>query len=287
MERRPTYKQLEQQLEDALKQAQEADELKSAFLANMSHEVRTPMNAIIGSSQLLSNDDLSKAERNEFLDMITTGGRELLDLIDRILEMSELESRQAKMNESELELEVLFLELYAKYELKISEEMKNIGLSFSQEIPEISIFTDPEKLLKLLCYLLDNAVQYTQNGTIEFGWVVQDYDYLLFYVKDTGPGIRLKDQKNIFQKFRQIDNTYTREFSGVGLGLSLSKETVKLLGGRLYIDSNPGEGSIFYFTLPLKYSETNDTLKKQIENVLKRSYINKYSLKNISKNIAI
>ncbi|MFA8433927.1 MAG: sensor histidine kinase [Marinifilaceae bacterium] len=287
MEKRPTYKELERQLKDALHRAQEAEELKNAFLANMSHEIRTPMNAIIGASELLRDQNLTVAERNEFANILSTSSRELLELFNRIIELSEMESGQCKLNEAELDLQILFLKLYSKYEVRIKEEKKNITLSYTQQIPDISFFTDSDKLNKVLSHLLDNAVKYTTNGNIEFGCNLQDHNNLLFYVKDTGPGISIKEQENIFQKFRQIDNSYTREYSGAGLGLSLSKETVKILGGRLYIDSIPGEGSIFYFTLPLKYSETNNTLKEKIENTLKRSFINKYSLENLSKNIAI
>ena len=287
MERRPTYKQLEKQLKEAKEKAAKAEELKNAFLANMSHEIRTPMNAIVGASELLRDDTLSKDERNEFTKILTSSSKELLDLFNRILELSQLESGAMEYNESEIEIHNLFNKLYSIYAQKINEAKKNLVLNFTEDLKEIKIFTDLEKLTKVLSYLLENAVKFTEEGEIDFGCAIQDRQTMLFYVKDTGPGISKTEQQKIFKKFTQVDNSYTRIHSGAGLGLSLCKEIVGFLGGRLYIDSNLGEGSIFYFTIPLKFTESNVVLKEKIEAILKKNINDIYSLSSTRKNIAI
>lgn len=287
MERRPTYKELERQLKDAKEKATKAEELKNAFLSNMSHEIRTPMNAIVGASELLRDDSLSKEERNEFTQILGSSSKELLDLFNRILELSQLESGSLEFNESEVTIHTLLLKLYTIFSQKISETRKDLVLNFTEDLQEIILFTDLDRLTKVLSYLLENAIKFTDKGEIDFGCAIQDRQNILFYVKDTGPGISKTEQQMIFNKFTQVDNSYTRIHSGAGLGLSLCKEIVNFLGGKLYIDSNPGDGSIFYFTIPLKISESNIILKEKIETILKRNINDCYSLSNSRKNIAI
>jgi signal transduction histidine kinase len=287
MEKRPTYKELEQLLKKEKAKTAKAEVLKNSFLANMSHEIRTPMNAIIGASELLRDDSLSKNERNEFTNILNSSSKELLDLLNRILELSQLESGSMNFQESELSIHTLFIHLYSIFGQKISESQKNIILNFTEDLQEIKIFSDLEKLTKVLSYLLENAVKFTKKGEIDFGCAIQDRNNILFYVKDTGPGINKAEQEKIFKKFTQVDNSYTRIHSGAGLGLSLCKEIVSFLGGKLFIDSYPGQGSIFYFTIPLKYSESNVALKEKIEAILKLNINDIYSLSTIKKNIAI
>ncbi|BAX80184.1 sensor histidine kinase [Labilibaculum antarcticum] len=287
MEKRPTYKELEQLLAEEKAKTAKAEELKNSFLANMSHEIRTPMNAIIGASELLRDDSLSKIERNEFTCILNSSSKELLDLFNRILELSQLESGSMNFHESELSIHSLFIQLYSIFGQNISESQKNLILNFTEDVQEIKIFTDLDKLTKVLTYLLENAVKFTDKGEIDFGCAIQDRNNILFYVKDTGPGISVEEQKTIFKKFTQVDNSYTRIYSGAGLGLSLCKEIVNLLGGKLFIDSHLGQGSIFYFTIPLKFSESNILLKEKIEAILKLNINDIYSLSTIKKNIAI
>ncbi|WP_372755171.1 sensor histidine kinase [Labilibaculum sp.] len=287
MEKRPTYKELEQLLKKEKEKSARSEELKNSFLSNMSHEIRTPMNAIIGASELLRNDSLSPEERNEFTKILNSSSKELLGLFNRIMELSQLESGSLEFHESELSVHDLFLKLYSKYTQKINETQKNLILNFTEDFEEIKIFTDLEKLSKVLSYLLDNAVKFTENGEIDFGCAIQDRNNILFYVKDTGPGINKEEQEKIFQKFTQVDNSYTRIYSGAGLGLSLSKEIVNLLGGKLYIDSQAKQGCIFYFTIPFKFSESDSLLKEKIETVLKYNMTEIYSLSVIKKKIAI
>ncbi|WP_320020272.1 ATP-binding protein [Labilibaculum manganireducens] len=287
MERRPTYKELEQLLKEEKAKTAKAEVLKNSFLANMSHEIRTPMNAIIGASELLRDDSLSKIERNEFTNILNTSSKELLDLFNRILELSQLESGSMNFQESEISVHALFIQLYSIFEQNITDSQKNLILNFTEDLQEIKIFTDLDKLKKVLSYLLENAVKFTEKGDIDFGCAIQDRNNILFYVKDTGPGINETEQEQIFKKFTQVDNSYTRIYSGAGLGLSLCKEIVNFLGGKLFIDSHLGQGSIFYFTIPLKYSESNIILKEKIEAILKLNINDIYSFSTIKKNIAI
>jgi signal transduction histidine kinase len=287
MEKRPTYKELEELLEKEKEKTAQAIKLKNSFLSNISHEIRTPMNAIIGASELLRDRSLSSEERNEFTQILNYSSKELLDLFNRILELSQLESKSMDFHESELSVHDLFLNLHSKYIQSIYSSNKSILLAFTEDIEEIKIFTDLDKLSKVLSYLLENAVKFTEKGKIDFGYALQDKNNILFYVKDTGPGICKSEQEKVFQKFTQVDNSYTRIYSGAGLGLSLSKEIVKLLGGKLYIDSQVNQGCTFYFTIPLKFSKTNKQLKEKIETVLKYNINEIFSLSLIKKNIAI
>lgn len=284
MERRPTYKELENQLK---KEKAKIEKLKNSFLANMSHEIRTPMNAIIGASELLRDHSLSKDERNEFTQILNTSSKDLLQFFNRILELSQLESQVIEFQESEIGIHDLFIKLYSIFGKKINELHKNLILNFAEDIQELSIFTDMDKLTKVLSYLLENAVKFTEVGKIDFGCAIQDVNNLIFYVKDTGPGISIEEQKQIFNKFTQVDNSYTRVYSGAGLGLCLCKEHIELLGGKLFIDSHPGQGSLFYFTIPLKYPESNIVLKEKLKTILKRNINNIYSSFSINENIAI
>jgi len=287
MEKRPTYKQLERLLKEASEKVKKTEELKNSFLANMSHEIRTPMNAIVGASELLRDDSLSKEERNEFTKILSSSSKELLDLFNRILELSQLESGALEYTESEVDTHTLLIKLYTIFEQKVGASQKYINLKFTEDLPDIKIFTDSAKLLKLLSYLLDNAVKFTEKGDIDYGFAIQDRYTLLFYVKDTGPGISKAQQETIFKKFTQVDNSYTRIHSGAGLGLCLCKELATVLGGNLHIDSEIGQGSIFYFTIPLKLSETNVILTEKLEIILKNNINNIYSSSNSDENIAI
>lgn len=285
MEKNPTYKELQEQLEEAKTQLEQAEQLKNSFLSNMSHEIRTPMNAVVGASELLKDDSLSKEERNEFTKILSSSSKELLDLFNRILELSQLESGAVKLMESEIEIRTLFEKLHILFSQKIYDSKKNIILNYYQDLQEIKIFSDHDKLLKILSYLLDNAVKFTDKGEIDFGCAILDSDNIIFYVKDTGPGIAEEESEKIFKKFTQIDNSYTRVHSGAGLGLSLCKGLINTLNGKIHIDSKIGDGSIFYFTIPLKISESNIVIKEKIEAILKENSTEIYCLSK--NNIAI
>ena len=238
----------------AKEKAEESDRLKTAFLANMSHEIRTPMNAIIGFSDLLSEDDLSKEDKEDFISKIKNAGRSLMTLINDIIDIAKIEAGQLKMSESACDINQILSDLLGTFE-----EMKNVsgkkGISLNLVLPEVNIhvvtLTDPMRLQQIFYNLLSNALKFTEFGNIEFGYTFQD-NTLSFFVKDSGIGILRSKQKLLFQRFSQLDPSTTRKYGGTGLGLAISKNLVDLLGGSIGMESNPGKGSTFYFSIPYK-----------------------------------
>ncbi|MGV8962742.1 MAG: ATP-binding protein [Candidatus Saccharimonadaceae bacterium] len=238
----------------AKEKAEESDRLKTAFLANMSHEIRTPMNAIIGFSDLLAEDDLTPEDKIDFISKIKNSGRSLMALINDIIDIAKIESGQLKVLDSACDINNLLTDLLGTFQ-----ELKNIsgknGISLNLILPEdkgkLLIITDPMRLQQILTNLLSNAMKFTEFGSIDFGYTLQD-ESLSFFVKDSGIGILRSKQKLLFQRFSQLDPSTTRKYGGTGLGLAISKNLVDLLGGTIGIESNPGKGSLFYFTIPFK-----------------------------------
>jgi len=240
--------------------AEESDRLKTEFLNNMSHEVRTPMNGIIGFSQLLDIPDLSEQSRKQYINTIQQSSNQLLSIIDNIIEISKLGTKQVKVVEHKINLNKLLSGLLDIFEIKAKD--KNVRLKLHNELPdeESDILIDEIKLYKILSNLLENAMKFTEYGSVEFGYVIlqpgieQPFEErkIRFFVKDTGIGIEKEKQEFIFDKFSQIDSKLTRQFGGLGLGLSIAKENTELLGGRIALDSNLGMGSTFNLTLPYK-----------------------------------
>jgi PAS domain S-box-containing protein len=257
-------KKAEIELKEALKKAREADKLKSAFLANMSHEIRTPLNGIIGFTELLKRkkDDEKKVEL--FLDIILKSGNTLLNLINDIIDLAKIEAGQININKTTFNLNLFLKEIYT-----IFDERKNIIQDYKQnielilELPENSdhiIFeTDAERLKQIFYNLINNAFKFTYKGKISFGYAFAT-DIIKFYVSDTGIGIPKNQINNIFERFSQILPKGLREEKGTGLGLAITKGLVEKLGGKIWVESAFGKGSIFYFNLPLTKSE-NVTLK--------------------------
>lgn len=252
-------RQAEDRLREAKEKAEESDRLKTAFLANMSHEIRTPMNGIIGFSNLLRNPDLTDAERNEFLNHITSCGNTLLTLIDDIIDISKIEAGQIKIRITESNINNILDELYDSFEASKQKDgklnvklYKKTGLEDSKSI----ILTDPFRLRQIISNLIGNAMKFTMEGFIQFGYILDENDNLVFYVKDTGIGIPKDKQQIIFERFGQVlDTNFFINQKGTGLGLAISNNLVKLLGGKMWVESKPGEGSTFYFTLPYNYIE--------------------------------
>jgi PAS domain S-box-containing protein len=238
----------------AKEKAEESDRLKTAFLANMSHEIRTPMNAIIGFSDLLAEDDLTPEDRIDFISKIKNAGRSLMALINDIIDIAKIEAGQLKVSESACDINQILKDLHGTFE-----ELKNVsgksGIKLSLNLPENSekfvAITDPMRLQQILTNLLSNALKFTEFGNIDFGYTFNDSN-LSFYVKDSGIGILRSKQKLLFQRFSQLDPSTTRKYGGTGLGLAISKNLVDLLGGTIDVESNPGKGSLFHFTIPYK-----------------------------------
>jgi signal transduction histidine kinase/ActR/RegA family two-component response regulator len=233
--------------------AQLTDKLKSAFLANMSHEIRTPMNGILGFAELLKQPNLTGEEQKEFIDIIEKSGVRMLNIINDIIDISKIESglMNVDIKESNVNEQVEYIYNFFKPEA----DKKGITLSFSNALPsdESLIKTDPEKFYAILLNLVKNAIKYTEKGSIEFGYckkTERQLPVLEFFVKDTGIGIPEDRQEAIFERFVQADITDKNAYQGAGLGLSISKAYIEMLGGRISVESKTGRGTIFYFTLP-------------------------------------
>jgi PAS domain S-box-containing protein len=252
-------KEFEDKLIIAKEKAEESDRLKTAFLANMSHEIRTPLNGILGFAELLKTPDLPKTETNKYVEMITKGGDRLLGVINDILDVSKIEAGLM-----ELDLSNTDIHLHTQYVFSFfSSEAEKKGIKFDYKNGSTSerlyFQTDREKLYAILINLLKNAIKFTDKGSIEFGYRVNSNVLisgskvnplvLEFYVKDTGIGIPENRQEAIFDRFTQSITDDTRAIQGNGLGLSIAKSYVEMLGGELWVESKEGEGSTFYFTI--------------------------------------
>jgi signal transduction histidine kinase len=237
------------ELEKQKIKAEESDRLKSAFLANMSHEIRTPMNGILGFSELLKTPGLTGEEQNKYIGIIEKAGKRMLNIINDIISISKIESGESDLVLSDFNLrhQVDFVQSL----LRIDAENKGLGLTVVNGLPdgEVLINTDKEKLYAILINLVKNAIKYTNKGEIVFGYKVKE-DVLEFFVKDTGIGIAMDRQKAIFERFIQADIEDKMARQGAGLGLAISKAYIAILGGEIWLESEIGKGSCFYFTLP-------------------------------------
>ena len=242
------------ELQQAKEKAEESDRLKSAFLANMSHEIRTPMNGIMGFSQLLQNRDLPKDKQKQFLGIIHSRTHHLLNIINDLVDVSKIEANQLTVYFRGFCLNEVMQELYTTYNNQLKTSNKHhlqlkMDLGLSQE--ESYIESDFQRLRQILDNLLNNALKFTNEGSIHFGYRPAGHGKtLLFYVKDTGIGISPGKKESIFERFSQADDSATRSYDGTGLGLTISKNLVEMLGGEMWLDSEEGKGSAFYFTLP-------------------------------------
>lgn len=244
-------KKFEQEIIEAKEKAKESDKLKSAFLANMSHEIRTPMNGIIGFSNLLTEEDLPSEKRNFYSKLIVDNSNQLLNIVNDIMDISMIESNTIKINISEVNINEVIDELYELFNC----QDKDINIKLESYKPlsnkECLILTDKSRLNQILSNLLNNAFKFTHKGNISFGYKINNHK-IEFYVSDTGIGISIDQHKKIFERFRQADLDYTRKYGGTGLGLSLSKRLIELLGGEIWLKSKINEGTSFYFTIPYK-----------------------------------
>jgi signal transduction histidine kinase/CheY-like chemotaxis protein len=250
------------QLEKSKEKAEESDNLKSTFLANLSHEIRTPMNAIIGFSDLLMDEKLSDEYKKKYLKIINSSGKSLVSIIEDLIEMSKIDAKQILPKFKGVNIEKCLKELFNTLKVTIPEDKKIqfYLLKNSYKLSE-NVLTDEIKLKQVIVNLLTNAIKFTDNGHIAFGFTISpDKNFLEFKVEDTGIGISKKDLDVIFNRFRRVDDDYTISMSGLGLGLSISKAYVEMLGGEITVESVFGRGSVFKFTIPLVYdvSEQND-----------------------------
>ncbi len=237
----------------AKQKAEESDKLKSAFLANMSHEIRTPLNSIVGFSGLLAERYQHDETSEKYIRYITSSTNSLLNLINDILDFSKIEVGQLEIQCRVVNINKELDNLYSIFDHELFESKKHkVSLKFSPETDdELFVKTDPIRVRQIMTNLLTNAIKFTNEGEIEFGYKLQG-DELLFFCFDTGKGMHAEHKDKIFKRFVKLDSPENSYEKGTGLGLAITKNLVELLGGRIWVESEPGIGSSFYFTLPFK-----------------------------------
>lgn len=244
-------KKVERELIAAKEKAEISDQLKTAFLHNISHEIRTPMNAIVGFSALLNEPDINAEIRDSYLKIIIDSSDQLLAIVNDIIEISNIEVGILKASMNDINLNSQLLAIYRQFSHKAAEKGIEFKLNTALSGSKAMIETDSVKLIQILSNLLNNAIKFTRKGKIVFGYTHKD-GYLEFYVADTGIGIHPDQHEKIFERFYQVENSASRAYEGTGLGLSITKAYVELLGGNIWLSSEPDRGSVFYFTLPYK-----------------------------------
>lgn len=247
-------------LKSSKNKAEESDRLKSAFLANMSHEIRTPMNGILGFSNLLKQQNLSGEKQQEYIRIIEKSGVRMLSIINDIISISKIESGQMELNIQETNINEQIEYIYNFFKPEI--DAKGLQISFNNSLSnkDAILRTDREKIFGILTNLIKNAIKYSEKGTIEYGYNT-DGNELDFYVKDSGVGIPKNRQKAIFERFIQADIADKMARQGAGLGLSISKAYVEMLGGKIWVKSKEGIGSSFHFTIPYQTEQKEGTTK--------------------------
>ena len=242
-------KKFKYELIQAKEKAEESDRLKSAFLANINHEIRTPLSGIVGPAQLLKQNTLSQKEQAEYGKMIEDSGHRIMNLFDDLMNISRIETGQISISTGKTNINRIIENLYSFYEPRYREK----GIDFSYRVAlsgeESAMITDENKVNQVLSNLLNNALKFTDSGSVHFGYTLESNKFK-FFVRDTGKGLHPDNQEKVFQRFVQEDTHPYSHYEGVGLGLTISKSIVEALGGTMWVDSQTGEGSTFYFTLP-------------------------------------
>ena len=238
---RKTYSRLS----EAVEKAEQANQLKSAFLANMSHEIRTPLNAIVGFSNMLPHTE-DPVEMREYADIIETNTDLLLQLINDILDLSKIEAGTFDFYPSSIDVNQTMEEIEQSMRLRLKNS--DVTLAFTERLPGCLFYIDKNRLIQLLANFVNNAIKFTQTGTICMGYRMTDTDTIYFYVSDTGCGMSNEQCEHVFERFVK----YNPFIQGTGLGLSICRTIVERLGGKIGVDSEEGKGSTFWFTLPYR-----------------------------------
>lgn len=261
-------KKAENQLIHEKERAEESDRLKTAFIANISHEIRTPINHIMGFLELLSFDDLDAETRNEYRGIIHSSSQSLLNSIENIIDIARIKTGQVVLKNSEVKVNEIIqsLENGAK---EIAIKNNKQALTIKTDVPKDSnsyyIEVDKKRLYQILKNLIENAIKFTKEGTVEFGFKSHRDSSLLFFVKDSGIGISKEDYDTIFESFRQIDYRTTRVVEGSGIGLSISNGLAELMGAKLELKSVVGKGSVFTLNFPkIKCNYGKNSFPKEI-----------------------
>jgi PAS domain S-box-containing protein len=244
-------KKAEIELIEAKDRAEESNRLKTAFLNNISHEVRTPLSGIIGFAELALNPEISIEEKKNFLGILNSSTDRLLDTITNYMDASLIVSGKINVNYKSINPFSIINEIYYKFNPKCKSKNLSLILQMPTETEIRFVQCDPTLLEKSVSHLMDNAVKFTSKGSITLG-LTSSNDEFVFFVKDTGNGIDLKSQRKIFEYFRQEEDAITRGYEGSGLGLTIAKGFVELMGGKLRMESVKDEGSVFYLSFPFE-----------------------------------
>ena len=249
-----TQKRMEEDLIRARDKAEESNRLKTAFLHNVSHEIRTPLNVISGYSNMLKDKEFTEAEKTDFISIINRSSIQLVSILNDIFAISSLETKQEIINREKFSVNNIIDELFQIFDQQ--SKNKNISLSAKKPLPDDKslLLSDKIKIIQILSNLINNGIKFTSEGTVEFGYNIKD-NYFEFFVKDTGIGIHPDLQEVIFERFRQADTSINRIYGGSGLGLAIAKGYTELLGGNIRVESEPGKGAVFIFTIPHIISE--------------------------------
>ncbi len=242
-------KQKTKELIVAKELAEESNKLKTAFIHNISHEVRTPMNGIIGFSELLNDPQITSEKQKEYTKIIIDSSHQLINIIDDIIEISRLQTNQVELQLAEVDFNKLLLTLFSQFQSKAINKKITLHLDNKLTEEEGSILMDKSKIEKILVNLIDNAIKFTKKGLVEISSEITA-DKLVISVRDTGIGINQKDQEIIFRNFSQSEKEVTKSYDGLGLGLSIAQKNAELLSGTISFTSTPGKGSTFTLTVP-------------------------------------
>lgn len=242
-------KKNEEELIRAKVKAEESDKLKTAFLHNISHEIRTPMNAIVGFSTLLGDPEVDERSRKSYIDIIMQSSNHLLSIITDIVDISNIEANLIKTVKNEINVNKTLKYLFNQFITKTNEKQIKLVCEAGLSDPEALILTDRTKLTQILSNLINNALKFTDKGIIKIEYRLKE-NFLEFCVSDTGIGISPVHHERIFDRFYQVQSNVSRLYEGTGLGLAISKAYVELLGGKIWLSSEPGNGTKFFFTIP-------------------------------------
>lgn len=242
-------KKSEGELIKSKEKAEESDRLKTAFLHNISHEIRTPMNAIVGFANLLREPGISREEHDSYTEIISRSSNHLLSIVNDVIEISNVEAGRLKISLSEVSLPGILTDIFNQFMQSAMDKNLEFKLNHPEHNSINKITTDGTKLFQIISNLLNNAFKFTSQGSVSFGYNYKE-PFIEFFVADTGIGIDSEVQAKIFERFYQVDNTVARQHEGTGIGLSISKAYVELMGGKIWVKASPGKGSVFYFTVP-------------------------------------
>jgi signal transduction histidine kinase len=251
--------EVQSKLIQAKEQAEESDRLKSAFLSNLSHEIRTPLNSILGFTEVMADPDFTDAQRQQYTSQVIDSGHRLLNTLTKMVELAKLQAHQMQFEIQDVEVGQMFTMLKEDIESMLC-TAKKTGLEMRIELDsrceKQTFMADPIRMKQLVMCLVENAVKFTDKGYLEIGCRKYDQKQLLFWVKDSGIGMNHDELEHVFEWFIKGQKATDNFYQGTGLGLTITKLMVELMSGQIWAESEPGQGSCFYFTLPAAPSES-------------------------------